>query len=111
MTNEELDEIILLLKREHGYDFSNYSHASFKRRVLRAMDINRVSGFYDLKYILVNDKKFVGRFLQDITVNVTEMFRDPQFYKRLNEKVLPVLASYPNIKIWHAGCSTGEEVY
>lgn len=111
MTNEELDEIIVLLKQKYGYDFSNYSGASFKRRVLRVMDLNRVNGFYDLKYTLTNDKKFVPRFLQDLTVNVTEMFRDPQFYKQLNEKVLPVLASYPNIKIWHAGCSTGEEVY
>lgn len=111
MTNEELHEIILLLKGEYGYDFSNYSAASFKRRVIRVMEINRIYSLYDLKYTLVNNKKFVNQFVQEITVNVTEMFRDPLFYKHLNEKVLPVLASYPNIKIWHAGCSTGEEVY
>jgi len=111
MTNAELDEIIFLLKREYGYDFSNYSAASFKRRVARVMSLNRITSFYDLKYAVTNDKKFVAHFIQEITVNVTEMFRDPQFYKKLNDKVLPVLASYPSIKIWHAGCSTGEEVY
>lgn len=75
------------------------------------MSLNRIASFYDLKYAVTNDKKFVAHFIQEITVNVTEMFRDPQFYKKLNDKVLPVLASYPSIKIWHAGCSTGEEVY
>ncbi len=111
MTNEEVDEIILLLHREHGYDFSNYSPASFKRRVLRVIALNRIANFYDLKFALVNDKKFAGHFVQEITVNVTEMFRDPQFFSALSSRVLPTLASYPSIKIWHAGCSTGEEVY
>ncbi len=111
MTNEEVDETIELLKKEHGYDFSNYSMASFRRRILRVMSLHRVKNFYDLKYAVVNDKNFAAQFVQDVTVNVTEMFRDPQFYKNLNEKVLPILASYPTIKIWHAGCSTGEEVF
>jgi len=111
MTTAELDEIILLLKSEHGYDFSNYSAASFKRRVQRVMSLHRVANFYDLKYTITNDKHFVALFVQEITVNVTEMFRDPNFFRKLKDSVLPVLASYPSIKIWHAGCSTGEEVY
>lgn len=111
MTAAELDEIILLLNREHGYDFSNYSMASFKRRVLRVMSLNRITNFYDFKYAVINDKKFVAHFVQEITVNVTEMFRDPLFFSKLRDKVLPLLASYPTIKVWHAGCSTGEEVY
>ena len=111
MTNAELEEIITLLKHEYGYDFSNYSVASFQRRVYRVMSLYHLSNFYDLKYAITNDKKFVTKFVQDITVNVTEMFRDPSFYKKLHNKVLPALASYPSIKIWHAGCSTGEEAY
>lgn len=111
MTTVELDEIILLLNREHGYDFSNYSAASFKRRVQRVMHLHRIADFYDLKFAITNDRNFVALFVQEITVNVTEMFRDPLFFKKLSEKVLPVLASYPSIKIWHAGCSTGDEVY
>jgi chemotaxis protein methyltransferase CheR len=111
MTNADMEEIVLLLNREHGFDFSNYSAASFKRRVLRVMSLSRIGTFYDLKYAIINDKKFVAHFVQEIPVNVTEMFRDPVFFKKLDEKVLPLLASYPTIKIWHAGCSTGEEVY
>lgn len=111
MTSVEHDEIITLLNREYGYDFSNYSAASFKRRIARVMALHHIGTLYDLKYAITNDKKFVTRFVQEITVNVTEMFRDPVFYKKLREMVLPALASYPSIKIWHAGCSTGEEAY
>jgi chemotaxis protein methyltransferase CheR len=111
LTDTEVDEIILLLKRQYGYDFANYSMASFKRRVRRVMDINHLNDFYSLKYAVLNEKSFEAQLLENITVNVTEMFRDPHFYKLLAEKVLPVLGSYPTIKIWHAGCSTGEEVF
>jgi chemotaxis protein methyltransferase CheR len=67
--------------------------------------------FYDLKHILVNDQHFFQYFLEEITVNVTEMFRDPSFYKALNLQVMPYLSTYQHAKIWCAGCSTGEEVY
>jgi chemotaxis protein methyltransferase CheR len=107
----DLNEIVTLLKNNYGYDFGNYAKASLTRRVLRFMDTARVKSLYDLKYHLTNDKNFFAWFLQTITVNVTEMFRDPIFYRALREKVLPKLAAYPIIKIWHAGCSTGEEVY
>lgn len=107
----DLNEIVTLLKNNYGYDFGNYAKASLTRRVLRFMDTARVKSLYDLKYHLTNDKNFFAWFLQTITVNVTEMFRDPVFYRALREKVLPKLAAYPIIKIWHAGCSTGEEVY
>jgi chemotaxis protein methyltransferase CheR len=72
------------------------------------------AGFHnacDLKAGLLKDKAIFDFFLQRITVNVTEMFRDPEFYKVIRQKVLPVIASYPRIKIWHAGCSSGEEVF
>jgi chemotaxis protein methyltransferase CheR len=111
ISDEELEEVLVVIRNSYGYDFFNYSRASLIRRVLRFMDIARVENIYDLKYHLVNDKDFFAYFLQTITVNVTEMFRDPPFYKALAEKVLPKLATYPIIKIWHAGCATGEEVF
>ena len=67
--------------------------------------------FYDLKHKLVNDYPFFQEFLDEITVNVTEMFRDPFFFKALNRQVLPYLSTYPHLKIWSAGCSSGEEAY
>lgn len=111
LNDEALQEIISLILTQHGYDFSNYAKASFTRRVERVMELAELKSVYDLKFQLTNNKQFFPFFLQNITVNVTEMFRDPLFYKDLSEKVIPVLATYPYIKIWHAGCSTGEEVY
>jgi chemotaxis protein methyltransferase CheR len=67
--------------------------------------------FYDLKHVLVNDPDFFQEFLEEITVNVTEMFRDPAFYKALKNQVVPYLSTYQHVKIWCAGCSSGEEVY
>lgn len=107
----DLDDVLLVIRNNYGYDFRNYSRASLVRRVLRFMDTARVKNIYDLKFHLTNDPAFFAFFLQTITVNVTEMFRDPLFYKALREKVLPKLAAYPIIKIWHAGCSSGEEVF
>lgn len=111
LSTEELNEIIHLIHTQHGYDFNDYARASLLRRVTRCMTIAGFKTSYELKYHLTNDKSFFAWFLETLTVNVTEMFRDPLFYKDLRDKVLPTLASYPIIKIWHAGCATGEEVY
>jgi len=110
VTTKQLDEIIDLVKKIYGFDFSDYTKASFKRRVSRIMMLKRLE-FYDLKHILVNDPHFFQEFLEEITVNVTEMFRDPNFYKALHNQVIPYLSTYQHIKIWSAGCSSGEEVY
>ena len=107
---ENLEEVIDLVKNVHGFDLSGYSRASLKRRVSRIMDLYRLD-FVGLKDNLVNTSGFFARFLMEVTVNVTEMFRDPAFYLALREEVLPYLATFPHIKIWSAGCSTGEEVY
>jgi chemotaxis protein methyltransferase CheR len=106
----QINELVDLVKRVHGFDFSQYSKASFKRRVVRIMQLKKLD-YADLKHLLVNDEDFFYEFLKEITVNVTEMFRDPLFYKSLYTDVLPYLASYQHIKLWSAGCSTGEEVY
>lgn len=105
-------EIILSDLIEHyGYDFTNYSAASLKRRIARLLSMDKVFSFAEFRYRLINDTEYFKRFVEQITVNVTEMFRDAHFYKTLREQVLPELATKPLIRIWHAGCSTGEEVY
>lgn len=94
-----------------GYDFTNYSKASIKRRINRLFTLDKFPSFAEFRYHLQTDSKYVKRFVEQITVNVTEMFRDPLFYKALREEVLPQLDTYPFIRIWVAGCSTGEEAY
>ncbi len=110
ITSEQLKEVLQLVKVLYGYDFSQYSEASIKRRLDRFKQMAKVS-LSDLKYHLANDKSFFFWLLESVTVNVTEMFRDPTFYKALVHEVIPLLDTYPLIKIWHAGCSTGEEAY
>lgn len=111
LSKEELTDIVETIRLRHGYDFSDYSQASLQRRVQRCMEAGKLRTAYELKYSLTNDQGFFQWFLQVLTVNVTEMFRDPGFYASLRSEILPTLASYPIIKIWHAGCATGEEVY
>lgn len=111
LSKEELDNILTLVHKRFGYDFSDYARASIRRRVVAYMTRSSVRSAADLQYGLTNDEGCFPRLLQYLTVNVTEMFRDPLFYQTLREKVIPQLASYPFIKIWHAGCSSGEEVY
>jgi len=110
ITTSEITEIIDLVKKLYGFDFSSYTKASLKRRVTRIMQLKKLK-FYDLRHILVNDKTFFQHFLEEVTVNVTEMFRDPTFYRAFNDQVIPYLSSYQHSKIWCAGCSSGEEVY
>lgn len=107
---DQLEDIVGLIQKVYGFNFSGYSRASLKRRVIRVMQLKNYS-VYDLKSILVNHPEFFDYFLAEVTVNVTEMFRDPSFYKSVRENVLAYLASYQHIKVWNAGCSTGEEVY
>lgn len=108
---ESMTEILDIIKSHHGYDFSGYAEASLKRRIAGFMERFELKDLYSMKFRMLNDPLFFGFFLQHITVNVTEMFRDPVFYRTLRNEVIPLLAAYPVIKIWHAGCATGEEVY
>lgn len=110
ITTSELHALVNLIKNVHGFDFENYTQASLKRRVSRIMNLQKLS-FFELCNILTNDHSYFEHFLEEITVNVTEMFRDPMFYKSLNDQVIPYLSSFQHIKIWNAGCSTGEELY
>ncbi|MEJ6978842.1 protein-glutamate O-methyltransferase CheR [Pedobacter sp. P351] len=107
---EQVEEIIEWVNKIHGFDFSGYSKASLKRRITRIMQLQHFS-LFELKSLLVNNPAFFEEFLIEITVNVTEMFRDPSFFKAVREKVLPYLSSFQRIKVWNAGCSTGEELF
>jgi len=108
---QDFEQLLHLLLHVYGYDFSGYSKASLLRRIYKFMEIHDVHDGQKLIQLLAGDTSVFHSFLETITVNVTEMFRDPGFYKSIREKVLPVLATYPQINIWHAGCSTGEEVF
>lgn len=108
---EVLESILEIIFKNFGYDFRDYAKASLLRRLNKFLDDHKIDNVYDLKYLLLNTEGTFQQFLQEITVNVTELFRDPQYYLMLRKKVIPILSSYPIIKIWHAGCSTGEEVF
>lgn len=107
---QEMEQLIQLIKNVHGFDFSDYSSASLKRRISRVTQLQNLS-LFDLKDLLTNDPDYFEHFLTEITVNVTEMFRDPDFFQSLKHHVLPYLDSYQHIKVWNAGCSSGEELY
>jgi len=122
MSNEELKEkidnedleIALLLEtiyKKYGYDFRGYSPAHIKRRIVHRMTMEDLKNISELQHKVIYDKKFINTILSDFSINVTEMYRDPSFFKSFREKIIPVLKTYPFIRIWHAGCSTGEEVY
>jgi chemotaxis protein methyltransferase CheR len=111
IADEEVELLLNDIVTAHGYDFTSYSTASVKRRINRLFILDHFKNFEDFRARVLHDKIYIRRFVQEITVNVTEMFRDPTFYKLIRDQVLPVLATHPFIRIWHAGCSTGEEVY
>ncbi|PZR20360.1 MAG: chemotaxis protein CheR [Flavobacterium psychrophilum] len=111
INDRELEVLINEVFEYHGFDFSGYSRASLKRRVER---LYQLDGFNNLGEMLTKirlEPNYFKRMIEEITVNVTEMFRDPLFYKVLREEILPVLATKPFIRFWHAGCASGEEVY
>lgn len=111
ITESELDSLLTDIVAHHGYDFSGYSRASLMRRVNAFYAKDKFKSFGELKHSILNDSEYFTHFVEELTVNVTEMFRDADFYRSLRERIVPVLATYPFIRIWHAGCSTGEEVY
>lgn len=111
LKDEEVNILLNDLLEQYGYDFTDYSFASVKRRLQRVYINDRFPSFAEFRYRVIRDSTYLTYLMEQITVNVTEMFRDPAFFQALRKQVLPVLATYPFIRIWHAGCSTGEEVY
>lgn len=107
----EMDMLKEAIFKRYGYDFRHYSNASFKRRTehfLSTVDCERVS---ELIPLIINDKSFFEFFFYTLCITTTEMFRDPHTFKAIRKKVIPVLKTFPFIKVWSAGCSTGEEAY
>jgi chemotaxis protein methyltransferase CheR len=113
LKNEEIAIKLLLeaIYMKYGYDFRNYSYAHIKRRVLYKMAISNIDNVFDLIEKTVTDSVFFQELMNGFSINTTEMFRDPSFFKRIRNVVIPILKTFPFIRIWHAGCSTGEEVY
>ncbi len=113
LENEDL-EIRLLLEAvylKYGYDFRNYAKASLKRRIRHRFALSDFNNISEMQHTVISDASFFEKLLLDCSINVTEMFRDPQIYKVIRKDIIPLLKGLPHIKIWHAGCSTGEEVY
>ena len=107
-------EISLLLEdiyQKYGYDFRQYSRAHINRRIKNRMALSGLKDVSQIQSKVMSDETFAYQLLQDLSITVTEMFRDQDFYRSLRENVIPILKTYPFIKIWHAGCSTGEEAY
>ncbi|HKO14715.1 MAG TPA: protein-glutamate O-methyltransferase CheR [Gemmatimonadaceae bacterium] len=107
-------EIELLLEgifRHYGFDFRSYAYASIRRRLWKRIEAEQLHTISDLQVRILHDSQAMERLLLDLSVNVTAMFRDPGFYLAFRSIVVPLLRTYPFIRIWHAGCSTGEEVY
>jgi chemotaxis protein methyltransferase CheR len=107
-------EIELLLEavyRHYGFDFRGYAYASLRRRVWKRIQAEGLGTVSDLQAAVLHDPEVLDRLLDDLSVNVTAMFRDPGFFLAFRERVVPLLRTYPFFRIWHAGCSTGEEVF
>ena len=114
--NAELEriEIELLLEavfRHYGFDFRSYAYASIRRRLWKRIEAEELTSVSELQARVLHDPAAMERLLLDLSVSVTAMFRDPGFYVTFRREVVPLLRTYPFIRIWHAGCSTGEEVY
>ena len=107
-------EIELLLEgvfRHYGFDFRSYAYASIRRRLWKRLESEGLHAISELQALVLHDPEAMERLLLDLSVNVTAMFRDPGFYLAFREIAIPLLKTWPFIRIWHAGCSTGEEVY
>lgn len=107
-------EIGLLLEalfQRYHYDFRSYARASIKRRLVQAREQMGFASISAMQAALLHDPTMLGRLLGYLTVQVSEMFRDPSYFRALREKVLPHLRTYPSLKVWVAGCSHGEELY
>lgn len=107
----EVDLFIQAMYMKYGYDFRNYSRAHMKRRILQRLVKEGFSSISMMQQELLRNTTFFERIVKDFSINVTEMFRDPEFFLYIRKEVVGLLKSYPKLNIWHAGCSSGQEVY
>ena len=109
--SKDVSHLIQAMAEQYGYDFSGYAPASLHRRIQRHMQQFNIDNVESLKRCILQDEQAFADLLRSLSVPVTEMFRDPPFFRYLREQVLRWLATFPFIKIWHAGCATGEEAW
>ncbi|WP_386065624.1 CheR family methyltransferase [Tahibacter sp. UC22_41] len=107
----ELDLFVRALKLRHGYDFGEYARASFRRRVQSLLQSTNSATIGELTARVLRDDALLPVVIAGLSVPVSEMFRDPPVFRKLRDEVLPLLASYPRINVWQAGCAFGQEVY
>ncbi|MFB0873210.1 MULTISPECIES: protein-glutamate O-methyltransferase CheR [unclassified Sphingobium] len=107
----EIELLLEAIYRRYHYDFRHYARASIKRRLLQARGQLGFESISAMQERLLHDPAMLSRLLNYLTVQVSEMFRDPSYFRALREKVIPHLKTYPSLKVWVAGCSHGEELY
>jgi len=108
---QETRLVLDAILRRYGYDFRDYSQDSIRRRLSTAMEHTHTAHLGELMHRLLWDSAYFGIVLSCLTVKVTEMFRDPTFHQEFRDTVVPVLRTYPRLRLWHAGCASGEELY
>jgi chemotaxis protein methyltransferase CheR len=106
-----MDLLLEAIQRRYGYDFRGYAPASLRRRLWHRVYGEGLETFSGLQERILHDPACMDRLLRDLSINVTEMFRDPGFYRALRQHVFPILRTHPFVRIWNAGCATGEESY
>lgn len=113
LQNDQIELAVLMeaVFLKYGYDFRNYSEAHLRRRIKNVLNKFGLPNIAALQHEIIYSKERFELLLAELSINVTEMFRDPAFYRALRQNVLPLLKTYPFVKIWHAGCASGEEVY
>jgi len=107
----ELRLLLEAIQAKYQHDFRGYSMASLRRRLGRALEDLRVDSLSQLQHRVLREPAVFARLMQYLTVQVSEMFRDPSYFRALREAVVPVLKTYPSVKVWVAGCSSGEELW
>jgi chemotaxis protein methyltransferase CheR len=107
----EIDLLLEAAYRRYGYDFRSYRRASIERRLRRFLSTSGIESLSDITSRILYDEELFGQLVQYLSIPVTEMFRDPFVYRTFRRDVVPLLRTHPHLKIWHAGCATGEEVY
>ncbi len=107
----EIDLVLEALLKKSDFDYRNYSKSHIKRRLNHRLAVSGYGRYSDMIPDIIYNDEFLGKLLSDLSINVTEMFRDPSFFKEVKEKIFPYIKTYPFVKVWHAGCSSGQEVY
>lgn len=110
LDTHQIRGLLIAIKDRFGYDFTDYAEASVQRRISNFMNTRKISTLESLSNLILESESDFEAFIQELSVTVTEMFRDPTFFKSLRNTVIPNLATWPFIKIWIAGCATGEEI-